>query len=136
MGKLDVSGVLTAGPQAAGDSFPSANMTAQLKAKNNDRGFNAATGVLQRRLSVSSPTYAALSGVGASDTVTKGTFLYLKSDGPILIRLTHDDGVGGNTTVILPLEGMTVIEFQDTKYLKLLEAQGSALLEYFVCGPQ
>ncbi len=133
MGKFNLEGSLQAGPPQANEGGMS--VTAPLIARANSSGFGAATGILQRR--VSSPAaFIPLTGVGANDTVTRGTFLYLKSDSAIDLRVTHDNGAGVGVVVTIPVQGLQVFEFQDSKYLRLLEVQGSALIEYFVCGSQ
>lgn len=104
-----------------------------LRFRENTKGFSVATGVLTRKLN-SVGSFVALQGVGATDTVTKGTFLYFKSDALIELRLTTDDGVGGSVVAIIPPSGFVMLELDATKFLKLLEARGVASLEYFVCG--
>ena len=134
MGQLRLSGSLDAGPPTStSESFPASSFSVPLRFRENTKGFSPATGVLTRRLA-SPGAFVPLQGVGATDTVTKGTFLYLKSDGLIELRLTTDDGVGGSVVAVLPPSGFFMIELDSTKFLKLLEARGTAVLEYFICG--
>lgn len=124
------------GPPAGGETFPGTTFAAPLLLRTNPKGFNCATGILQRQIATNVGVYATLSGVGATDTVTKGNTLYLKTNSTLLVRLTTDDGVGGSVTAVIPVSGFCMLEFDDSKYLKLVEVSGSALLEYFVCGLQ
>lgn len=136
MGQITLSGAFIGGPPAGGETFPGTTFSAPLALRTNPKGFGAATGVLQRQVSTAVGVYATLSGVGATDTVTKGNTLYLKSNGNLLLRLTTDDGLGGSVVAVNPVSGFVFVEFDETKYLKLLEVSGNALIEYFVCGLQ
>lgn len=136
MGRVNVTGVVEGGPDsAAAGVFPSARFTAPLALRDTSgKSFDAATGVLTR--TINSPSaFVPLDGVGPNATVTQGNFLYLKSDGQLDIRITHDDGSGGQTVVIVPVHGVFIQEFPTTKSLELLEAQGSGKIEYLVTGP-
>ena len=136
MGQITLSGALLGGPPAGGESFPSSTFSAPLALRSNPKGYNAATGVLQRQVTTAVGVYSALSGVGATDTVTKGNTLYLRSNASLLVRLTTDDGIGGSVVAVLPVSGLCILEFDDSKYLKLIEVSGSALIEYLVSGLQ
>ena len=134
MGVLRLSGSLDGGPASSTtESFPASSFSAPLRFRENTKGFSVATGVLTRKLN-SVGAFVPLQGVGATDTVTKGTFLYLKSDAAIEVRLTTDDGSGGSVLAVLPPSGFVMIELDPVKFLKLLEAKGLGSLEYFVCG--
>lgn len=133
MGQLSLSGALVGGPPTAGDGFPASLFNTPISTLSSPKSFQVASGVISRLLN-SPSSYVTLQGVGSADTVTHGDFLYFKCDGQILLRLTFDDGVGGSTTAVLPLMGLHVAEYQTAKFLKLLEAQGSARVEYFISG--
>lgn len=66
--------------------------------------------------------------------MTRGNFLYVKTDSLLVLRLTVGDGAGGTTQVLLPVHGLTLLEFSAGRELQLLEAQGQSKLEYFVSG--
>lgn len=134
MGQLKLEGTLIAGPPDVNSGFPSMQITTPFATRQSPKLWGVATGVLYRSVNVSSPSFGALQGVGATDTVTKGDFLYIKSSGPVLLRLTQDDGSGGNNVRLLDIDGLTVLEFSTSKHLKLLEVQGMATIEYFVSG--
>jgi hypothetical protein len=138
MGQLTIGGSLAAGPpQGVSNGFPGGRITIPLAFAQSSEGlaFNVATGILSRN--VNSPgSFVALQGVGPTDTVTKGAFLYFKSATDIDLRITLDDGSGGDT-VITPMTingGPFIWPFSASKFLKLLEVKGSGLVEYFVCG--
>ena len=133
MGQISVSGSIIGGPASASEGFPSAQFITQLKLRQSPMGFGAATGVLTQRLN--SPSgFAEL--VGPGTVVTRATFLYIRSDTDLLVRLTTDDGAGGDDVVVIPVGGLFLFECSGSKYLKLLEAQGSALIEYLAAGSQ
>ena len=135
MGQLKVEGNLVAGPVSATDTFPAAVFTAPFATAQNPKGFQVATGILTRRLQ-SPLAFLALPELGGSAAVTRGTFHYMRSDSPVDVRLTTDDGSGGNVVAVVPLQGLSLREYPDNKYLKLIEVMGTGTLEYFVCGQQ
>lgn len=133
MGQIDLQGALIGGPPSGGDTFPASTFSVPLRMRTTPKGFGVATGVLTR-LVASPAAFVALSGVGSGDTVTQADVLYFKPSGPVDLRLTTDDGVGGNVVAVVPIDGITMIEFPTSKFLKLLEVQGSATVEYFASG--
>lgn len=138
MGRVVVSGNLQAGPNVVSEGvFPSMQATAIIALREGSQGKSAdrMTGVLSRRIN-SAAAFVPLQGVGPTDTVTQGDFLYLKCDNAIDLRLTVDDGAGGQTVITLEgIRGLVILEFDTTQPLELLEAQGVTALEYFVSGP-
>jgi hypothetical protein len=137
VGQLTLSGNLVAGPPlATSDSFPAARINLPIRLLEGTLGYSVATGILSRNLS-SPLAYIALQGVGPADTVTKALFLYLKSDAAFSLRLTFDDGLGGDIVAVLPSTRLIAgMQFDSMQFLKLIEAKGSAKLEYFVCGAE
>lgn len=132
MGTITVEGNLNGGPGTVSEGFPSASFNASLRLISSPKGFGAATGVLSVRLN-SPSAFAPLAGV--PDNCQRANFFYLKCDTAIALRLTFDDGIGGDTLVVLPaVRGLFVAEFDDVKFLKLIEAQGSAQLEWLASG--
>jgi len=139
MGQLSLSGSLIAGPPCSGtDQFPSSVTTLALALQYTPKGFGVATGILQRNIAVSNESWVTLSGVGATDTVTKCDTIYIRSNGPLTMELTTDDGTGTNTNVVslIPLNGLALLEFNENKWLKLVRLSGTATIEYFACGLQ
>ena len=94
------------------------------------------TGLAKRSVATPAPGWAALSGVGAGDTVTRGQFIFLKVNAPVLVRLTYDDGVGGDVLVVLPVDALAplILCLQGAKFLKGVEVQGSCTVHYLVSG--
>lgn len=135
MGQLKVEGNLVAGPVSATDSFPASVFTAPFSTAQSPKGFQVATGVVTRQLN-SPSSFLTLPELGTDAAVTKGTFMYARCDGPIDMRVTSDDGNGGDVVAVVPLQGLMMVEFPDVKFLKKIEAKGSSKLEYFVCGQQ
>lgn len=135
MGQINLSGALIGGPPSGGETFPAATFSVPLRLRSDPKGYNAATGVLQQQVSTAPGVYVTLTGIGTGSTVTKANTFYLKSSGPVLLRLTTDDGLGGSVVAVLPVDGLAgPIEFDATKFLKLAEVSGSAQLEYFASG--
>jgi hypothetical protein len=105
-----------------------------LRLRTDPKGYNAATGILQQQIATAAGVYVTLATVGTGGVVTKADTLCLKTNGPVLLRLTTDDGLGGSVVAILPIDGMATLEFNSNRYLKLAEISGSALIEYFASG--
>lgn len=84
---------------------------------------------------VNSPaSYAALAGIGTNETVTQALILYLKTSGPMLVRITTEE-TPDDVVSVIPVDGLMILEFQAARYLKLVEVQGSGTVEYFAGGP-
>lgn len=140
MGQVKVTGTLQAGPPAATDGqFPSMLATAAITLKENPKGYSRATGVLRRQETFAA--FTVLNEVGVGAAVTQGHFLWFKSNGPVEIRLTTDDGSGGDVLSVIPLDGAYMSEFDIAtgtgKFLKALELNtlgAAVLVEYFIAG--
>ena len=137
MGQSIIDGTLTVGPSSGGaGTFPSSVDTMMLELNPSTKQFAAATGTMQRLLN-SPAAYVTLGGVGTTDTVQQCNLLCFRCDAPILLRLTyHDPGGGADIVSILPVQGLTVTEPQSAGYIKLVEAKGSARIEYIAAGLQ
>ena len=86
---------------------------------------------------MASPGWAALQGVGSGDAVERGDLLYLRSDAPLTLRLSTQDPLnptGPPVVRTVPVQGLYIHEFPQAEPLVLLEAQGSATVEYAVTG--
>lgn len=133
MGQLDLQGALIGGPPTGGDVFPASTFAVPLRLRTIPKGFGVATGVLTRQ--VNSPSvFTTLSGIGANDTVTQADVLYFKASGPVALQLTTDDGLGGDIVATLSCDGLVLMEFPTSNFLKGLEVRGSATVEYFASG--
>ena len=134
MGALTLSGVLQVGPANPVDGgFPGASENIPIGFISGTKQYVPGTGVLTRN--VASPSsFLTLDGVGPTATVTQGTFLYFKSNAPVILQLTCDDGLGGTVVIEQPIQGLYVIEFPSSQPLELLKIKGSATIEYLVVG--
>ena len=138
MGQVKLSGSLRAGPGGNG-GFPSMVATAGLSTKEDPKGYQRATGILRRN-----ETYGAFTDLGEpGNVVTQAHFLYFKSDSPVELRLTQDDGAGGNVISVVHVDGLFIQEFDVAtlagKYLKALELNTlgqEVVFEYFLSGSQ
>ncbi len=74
-----------------------------------------------------------LSGVGASDTVTQGNFLYVRTKNPMLLRLTVNTS-GPVVIADIPVRGIFMLEFDETHPLVLLEIKGAGTVEWYISG--
>ena len=135
MGQLKVEGNIIAGPPQSTNTFPAAVFTTPLFTAENPKGFQVGTGVLTRNLN-SGLAYVTFPELGGAAAVTKGTFFYMRSDGVVSVRITTDDGLGGDVVAVIPLQGLLILEFPPNLFLKKIEVQGSSKLEYLVTGNQ
>jgi len=140
MPNATLTGNLYVQPSDASGSFPAGATTIPLALSPSPKSLAVDTGVVKRTVT-SSSSPATLSGVGAADTVTQGSFLYLRSNAPMLVTLTQNNPAGGTTVAVLAVGsstggGLLVMEFDPTRYLVGLSAQGSGTIEYLVGGPQ
>jgi hypothetical protein len=135
MATIDLTGTITAGAQSAGiDVFPGASARIPLGFYGGQSKAFMVGGCVLTRIINSPAAFVTLSGVGASDVVTQGSFLYLKSDGVMILELTTDDGAGSTEVVELPVQGLVVIEFPTNRPLEALRIKGSGKIEYLVAG--
>lgn len=131
---VTLSGTLLAGPpKSSCGGFQSALINAAFEL----RPPNKTATVVDHgvRSLASHDSFADLNAVGTGKTVTQGTFLFARTSGPMTIRTTRNTG-SGDVVSTQDVDGLFVLEFPVDKYLKLLEAQGSGSIEYFVSGTQ
>lgn len=132
---VTLKGKLLAGPpKVSCDKFPSALVNAEFELSPPNK--QATRSAYHLRQVTSSSTFFELDGVGPTESVTQGSFLYMRTNGTMLFRLTTNDPNGSPVVSVIPVSGLMVIEFPSPNYLSLLEAQGSGTVEYFVSGPQ
>ncbi len=137
MGQVAVSGTIMGGPVSPGSGFPQAIFTTTLGTSPSPKPFSAGSGILSRRVAQAAPGFVVLGGVGPADAVVRGDLLYLRSDSELLLRLSQSDPLnpsGPALVRLLDIGGLTVIEFPPSSPLVLLEAQGSATIEYLITG--
>lgn len=131
---VSLSGTLTAAPQQASESlFPTGVLSAAFNLTPASKPYTAA--VSGNRLVNSPSSFVELDGVGTSETLTQGQTLYLRTSVRMLIRVTTHDGILNSDVVsTLCVKGLYIQEFGDSDYLKLLEAEGSGTIEWWVGG--
>lgn len=137
MGQVAISGTYQGGPVQVGAGFPQAIFTTPLSTSVSPKPFSEASGVMQRRVAVASPAFVVLQGVGPTDTVVRGDLLYLRCDAGLILRLSNQDPLaplGPPLVVTIPVMGLVILEFPASSPLVLLEAQGSATVEYAITG--
>ncbi len=127
-------GTLQAGPpKSSAGAFPTSIVNAAFTLKPSVKP--APVNVSQKR-NLSSPSSYTSLDVGSSEAVTKANFLYVRTEAPFLFRITTDDGVGGSVVSVMPIDGIFAMEAPPDKFIKLLEAQGTGVVEYFASGNQ
>lgn len=130
---VTLQGSLQAGPAKSSDSaFPSGLVNASFTLKPSTK--SAPVSVYDVRNLSSPSAFVQLRGVGTSETVTQANTLYLRTDAAMTVRLTYDDGAGGSVVATFPVEGLFIVEASLSKFIKLVEAQGVGVVEYFASG--
>jgi hypothetical protein len=122
-----MSTVAVSGGPAGSGAFPGGVGSFSLATSPDPKGYSVnASGVKN----LNSPSvYVPLPGLGANSDVANADFLYLKSNGPVFVRITQTAGVQ-----VIHLQGMLMLEFPANDLLTLVELEGSATVEYFVSG--
>lgn len=137
MGQVSINGTLSSGPVQVGAGFPQAIYTTPLATSVTPKPFSAASGVMQRRVAVAAPGFTPLQGLGPTDAVVRCDLLYLRCDAGLILRLSNQDPLaplGPPLVVLVPVAGLVILEFPASSPLVLLEAQGSATVEYAFSG--
>ena len=135
MGQLNISGAIIAGPPAGGEIFPSAQINVPLQVRPNPLSFGAATSVIEQTVTSPAPNvYVEIPHVGAGRTVTQANFLYLSTSGPVDVRLTCDDGIGGDVVSTFQSDGLLTMQFSTQKFLKKVELCGSTRIQFLATG--
>lgn len=130
-----LSGSIIAGPTGAGDcGFPSGILNIVFSSFPPQKSAPASTS--SSKLVNSPSVYVPLDGVGTGESVEQANFLYLRSTAPMSIRLTTKANSGPDVVAIVPIQGVMILEFQTTQYLKLIEAEGVGTVEFFASGNQ
>jgi hypothetical protein len=137
VGQVAINGTLIGGPVQVGAGFPQAIFTTPLQTSVSPKPFSAASGVMQRRIAVAAPGFVDLQAAGPFVAVQRADLLYLRCDAQLILRLSNQDPLnplGPPLVVLLPVSGLVIIEFPASSPLVLLEAQGSATVEYAASG--
>lgn len=93
--------------------------------------FSAATGLLSRN--INSPSlYVELTAIGSARDVEEADFFYFRTNADtFMVRLTFDDGSGGDSVQELPLAGELLIQINPDRFLKKAEVKGTGTITYF-----
>ena len=132
---VQLSGTLTAGPTGSSDSaFPGGVTNLPLTLSPAARPYNVATGPMVRNVVTSAGVFQTLDGV--PNTVSQATFLYFRSTQPMLLRKTRVEPSAADVVTVEAIQGVHMMEYDPSRYLKLLEISGTGYIEYFVSGNQ
>ena len=139
MGTLTIDGTLTGKPDSGSPgTFPSGYSTVPFTLFGTQKTYAVSTGVNQASITINA-AYAALPDIGSSTKVTHADTLYVRTNKLVNVRVTTDDGVGGSVVAVVPVKGLLILEFDATKYLKLVEIQGhpteATVVEWWASGP-
>lgn len=121
-------------PRSSTNAFPSGIVNAAFELRPPNKGAAVSSGLVVRNLS-SPSSFVELGGVGDDQAVTQATVLYLRTTAKMIVRLTQN-GDSGDEVSVLYIDGMLIQEFPTANYLKLLEAEGTGVIEYFASGNQ
>lgn len=115
-------------------TLPTTAQTVPFQLSPDPKPWNVQDGVNFRSIN-SSSSFVTLSGVGATDTVTNATFLYLRTNFSATVQLTMNKLGGGSPLVEqIQVNGLLQIEFPQGGELTLLQIEGSGNVEWFVSG--
>ena len=128
MGQVNLAGILSVGTDTSKSVFPAAETTIPLIATTSDYAVSSPAGLMSI---VSLSTFVPIQGVGTNGPVTRGLFLYLKTDAEMVLRVTTQTT---SAAQVLPINGLVILEFQPDDALTLLEIKGSGRVEYLVAG--
>ncbi len=133
MGIVSLTGALVGGLNSP-EGYPGSVFNVPVALSEARKLWTNATGVLTRTIE-SPDAFVVMSAIGPEADVPAANTIYGRSNAPLDLRITQDDGDGGSTVIILAVSGTFLFETPPTKQITLLEARGTALLEYFASGP-
>lgn len=135
---IRLEGVLTLGPnEVCEGGFHSSVVKEPLRTSPEPKSSVVNSGLPS--VNFNSPNaFQTLGGVGAGQAVTQGDTLYIKSQNPVLVRVTFYNPIvpSAPTVSIFPLCGRMWLEVPQASYLYLLEVQGVGQIVYLVSGQQ
>ncbi len=133
-GIVEVSGGLSAG-SPAGCGCGDASLVFPFEFPNGCSGVPYTTSTSGGR-TVISTDWVSLANIGTGGDVTKCSLFALRGEGVIDLELKFDDGIGGTTTVITPMQGIHFQTYGAPKYLVGVRVRGNSTIQYFAAGPQ
>lgn len=134
---VQLTAQLTVGPATTVDDscVPTAtSIVAPIQLTPAQRSAVVSTGIA-RRVVDSASAFVSLSGVGATDTVTQATFLYVRTSAAISLRVTFE-GATDDVVSVIPVFGTLLLEPDPAQYVKGIEVQGVATVEWLATGDQ
>lgn len=131
----NLQGTIISGPPRSGSgTFPAGLVSIAFTLKPANKSSPVSAKAVRNLQSPNS--FATLHGIGSGEDVTQANFLFLQTDNPIDVRITCDDGNGGSVVSVVSVDGLLMMEKPTSKFIKLLEAQGTGVIEYFASGNQ
>lgn len=125
---------LVGGPGVGSDGsvFPSGFSDIKLDLNPAQKSYQVTSG--RQLANINAPvTPQALSGIGAGQSVTQATTLYMRSISPFLVAVTYT-GVAGAQS--FPLLGLLILEVNPANPITGVTVVGAGQLEYLAVGPQ
>lgn len=86
------------------------------------------------RTIISPVDWIALPGIGPDGDVKQCDLFALRCEGTIEIEFTFDNGAGGSTTAVVPVQGLYFSTFFAPKYLIGVRVRGNSTIRYFSTG--
>lgn len=131
--QLQFAGQLVTGPASSDTTFPGGVSNIPLLTNPSPRPYNVTTG--DQAVMVNSPSsFVTLPGIGGTVGVTQATFLLMRVNVPMQIRLTFS---GDATPKVFYVGGLFgPLETDPSKPITLVEVQGSGTVEYLATGNQ
>lgn len=124
-------GTINAQPSTVTDgSFPAGSTSIPFTLNPPSKPFNVDTG--RQLLSVNSPSaFVAAGAIGPNGAVTAATFLYLRTQSPMSVRVTQ-----ASVARVFLVSGLLVLEPQSGSEITLVEFEGAGTVEMYACGQQ
>lgn len=125
------AGAIAAEPSTVTDgSFPAGSTSIPFALNPPSKPFTVDTG--RALVNVNSPSsFTAFAGVGAGAAVTQASFLYVRTQSPMQVRITQN----GSTSVV-KTSGLFVLEPEPGSEVTLVEFQGAGTVELYASGTQ
>ena len=134
-GIVEISGGLSAGaPAGCGCGDASLVFPFEFPGGCSGKPFTVST--QGGRTIISPVTYVSLPNIGTGGDVTKADLFAFRGEGTVELELTFDDGIGGTTVVVVPMQGLYFQAFGAPKYLVGVRVRGNSTISYFASGPQ
>jgi hypothetical protein len=133
-GVVEISGGLSAGP-AAGCGCGDASLVFPFEFPGGCAGKGYSTMTKGGRTIISPATYVELPSIGPTGDVTTADVFALACSGSVELELTMNDGVGGTTVAVVPVQGLFICTFFAPKYLIGVRVRGNSQISYMATGP-